>query len=166
MNPKSLTTLEYDKIIARLAALCETPAGRAPAAPPLPPSDSPDALRRQRLTAEARRLLDMKPGLSLAPARDVRALVHQAAPGHVLEPPELLDVHATLTLARQVRDTINRLRVPLPLLAETADAIGDFSDVLTEIARCINPRAEVVDTPSPPLAHLRRDSRHPPARPS
>src|SRR3989304_2015 len=110
MNPKSLTTLEYDKIIARLAALCETPAGRAPAAPPLPPSDSPDALRRQRLPAEARRLLEMKPGLSLAPARDVRALVRQAALGHVLGPAELLAVPSTLSLARSVRDTISRLR--------------------------------------------------------
>ena len=28
MNPKALTTLEYDKIIARLAALCAFPASR------------------------------------------------------------------------------------------------------------------------------------------
>ncbi len=169
MNPKSLHTLEYDKIIARLAALCETDAGRALAEALLPSPDYPDVLRRQRLTAEARRLLDMKPGISLAPARDVRAPVHQAALGHVLEPPELLDVHATLTLARSLRDTIGRLRVHLPLLAEIAEAIapagggpvsgGDFRDLLSEIARCINPRAEVVDAASPVLAQLRHDSR-------
>src|SRR3990172_12745404 len=103
--PKSLTTLEYDKVIARLAGLCDPAPGRALALALLPSPEYREVLHRQRLTAEARRLLEMKPGLSLAPARDIRALVHQAALGHVLEPTDLLDVHATLTLARQVHDT-------------------------------------------------------------
>ncbi len=160
MNPKSLATLEYDKVIERLAALCETAAGRGLARTLLPSPHYAEVLRRQRLTAEARRLLDMKPGLSLAPARDVRDLVRQAALGHVLEPAELLDVHATLTLARQVRDTLDRLRVHLPFLADIAGAIAAFSDLTAEISRAINPRAEVVDAASPVLAQLRRDVRH------
>ena len=63
----------------------------------------------------------LKPSLSLAPARDVGDPVGQAARGHVLEPAELLDVQATLGLARSVRDTLSRLRVHIPLLAETAE---------------------------------------------
>ncbi|HEU4759342.1 MAG TPA: endonuclease MutS2, partial [Dehalococcoidia bacterium] len=159
MNPKSLSTLEYDKVIERLAALCETAAGRQLALDLLPSSSFPDVLHRQRLTAEARRFLEMK-GISLAPARDVRDLVRQAALGHTLEPSELLDVHATLTLARQARDTLDRLRVRLPFLAETAGAIGDFAGLASEISRAVNPRAEVVDGASPVLTQLRRDARH------
>ncbi len=157
--PKSLTTLEYDKIIGRLAGLCETAAARSLALDLTPSSDYREVLHRQRLTAEARRLLEMKPGLSLAPARDIRDLVRQAALGHILAAAELLDVQATLTLARSVHDTINRLRVHLPFLAEIADAIADLAEVTAAIARCLNPRAEVIDSASPVLAQIRHDSR-------
>ncbi|MBI2913939.1 MAG: Smr/MutS family protein [Chloroflexi bacterium] len=160
MTPKSLQTLEYDKIIARLAALCETAPGRTLAEALLPSPDYREVLHRQRLTAEARRLLEMKPGLSLAAARDVRSLVHQAALGHVLEPTDLLNVHATLSLARSIRETVSRLRVQVPLLAETAERIAEFRELTAEIARCVNQRAEVVDAASPVLAQLRRDSHH------
>ena len=43
MDPKALTTLEYDKIIARLAALCAFPASRRLALDLQPSSDYPEA---------------------------------------------------------------------------------------------------------------------------
>jgi DNA mismatch repair protein MutS2 len=156
---KSLITLEYDKIIAQLAALCQTPSGRALAVALTPSSEYREVLHRQRLTAEARKLLEMKPNTSLAEVRDVGALVHQASLGHTLEPVELLDVLATLSLARVIHDTVDRLRVYLPFLAEIADRIANFGDLTTEIGRCINSRGEVVDSASPELARLRRESR-------
>jgi len=159
MTAKSLHTLEYDKIIDRLAALCAFPASRRLARELQPSSDYPEVLRRQRLTAEGRRALELKPSLSLAPARDVGDPVGQAARGHVLEPAEVLDVEATLGLARSVRDTLSHLRVHLPLLAETADRIADLADLRSRIGRTVNQRAEVVDDASPVLAQLRRDAR-------
>ena len=156
---KSLGTLEYDKIIARLAALCQTARGRALALA-LPPSpEYAEVVHRQRLTAEGRRLREMKPDLGLGAVRDIATVVHQANLGHVLEPTELLDVQATLSQAHTVRETVDRLRVYLPFLAEISDRIADFLDVTSEIARCINQRGEVVDSASPILAQLRRESR-------
>ncbi|MDO8611410.1 MAG: endonuclease MutS2 [Dehalococcoidia bacterium] len=159
MNPKALTTLEFDKIIARLATLCAFPASRRLALDLQPSSDYAEVLRRQRLTAEGRRALELKPGLSLAAARDIAGDVGQAARGHVLEPAELLDVQATLHLARSVVDTLSRLRVQLPLLAEIAERIADLREIETRIGRTVNQRAEVVDDASPVLAQLRRDAR-------
>ena len=159
MNPKSLHTLEYDKIIDRLANYCAFPPSRRLALDLQPSSDYPEVLRRQRLTAEGRRALELKPNLSLAPARDVGDLVGQAARGHVLEPPELLDVHATLSLARGIRNALSRLRVHLPLLAEIAEGIEDFGGLEGRIDRTISQHAEVVDGASPVLAQLRRDAR-------
>ena len=69
---KTLATLEFDKILARLAGLCQTTAGRELALALRPSSDYAEVVRRQRLTAEARRLLELKPNLSLGGARDVR----------------------------------------------------------------------------------------------
>jgi len=159
-TPKSLHTLEYDKIINRLAVLCAFPASRRLALDLQPSSDFAEVLRRQRLTADGRRALALKPNLSLAPARDVRDPVGQAARGHVLEPAELLDVQATLHLARSLRTTLSRLRVQVPLLAEIAERVADFAALERRIDGAINERAEVVDDASPVLAQLRRDARH------
>jgi len=158
-TPKSLHTLEYDKIIERLAALCAFPTSRRLALDLQPSSDYAEVLRRQRLTAEGRRALELKPNLSLSSAHDVRDSVGQAALGHVLEPAELLDVHATLHLARSIRGALSRLRVQLPFLAEIAERIVDFAEMERRIGRTVNERAEVVDDASPVLAQLRRDIR-------
>src|SRR5947208_7808775 len=160
MSPeKSLTTLEFDKVIARLAAECQTARGRALGLALKPSAEYDEVLQRQRLTAEGRRLCQMKPNVGLGAVRDIGTLAHQAGLGHSLEPAELLVVQATLAHARTIRETIDRLRVYLPFLAEISDRIGDFREVTTEIGRCINQRAEVVDAASPVLAQLRRESR-------
>jgi len=159
ISRKTLTTLEYDKVIARLASHTQTPGGRALALALEPSSEYSEVVRRQRLTLEARRLLEMKPGTGLGGARDIGPLVQQAALGHTLEPRELLDVQATLTVARTARETIERLRAYLPHLAEVAERIGDFRDLTAAIGRSISPAGEVLDSASPVLAHLRRESR-------
>src|SRR2546428_2576861 len=156
---KSLTTLEYDKIVARLAALCQTAPGRALALALTPSSDFREVLHRQRLTAEARKLLEMKPNTSLSEVREIGTLVHQASLGHTLEPAELLDVLATLSVARTVHETVDRLLVYIPFLAEIAARIADFRELTSAIARCIDSRGEVMDSASPELARLRRESR-------
>ena len=156
---KTLTTLEYDKVIALLASHTQTPAGRVLALALEPSPEYQEVLRRQRLTAEARRLLEMKPGTGLGGTKDIGTLVGQAALGHTLEPQELLDVHATLAVSRTAHETIERLRAYLPFLAEVADGIGDFRDLTSAIGRAISGTGEVLDSASPVLAHLRRDSR-------
>jgi len=51
---KSLTTLEYDKVIARLAGMTQTARGKALALALQPSSEYGEVLHRQRLTAEGR----------------------------------------------------------------------------------------------------------------
>lgn len=139
--------------------MTQTARGKALAVALAPSPDYGEVLHRQRLTAEGRRLREMKPNLGLGAVQDIGTLAHQASLGHVLEPAELLDVQATLAQAHTVRETIDRLRVYVPNLAEIAGRIADFRELTAEIARCINQRAEVVDGASPVLAQLRRESR-------
>ncbi len=156
---KTLTTLEYDKVIARLAKHCITERGRALALALQPATVYAEVLRWQRFTAEARRLLELKPNVSLSDVKDVASIVQQASLERTLEPGELLDVQTTLAAARVVRETIDRLRAYMPHVAETADRIGDFGEITTEIGRAISNRGEVMDSASPQLQHLRRESR-------
>ncbi len=156
---KSLITLEYDKVIARLARHCYTDQGRQLALGLLPSSDYRQVRQRQRLTAEARRLLELKPNASLDGVRDVGALVQQAGLGHTMEPAELLDVLSTLNVSHAIHESISKLRAYLPFLAEVAGRIGDFSELTAAISRAISDRGEVLDSASPVLAQLRRESR-------
>src|SRR5512145_308051 len=99
---KSLITLEYDKVIARLAQQCSTERGKALALALTPSREYREVLRRQRLTAEGRRLIEMKPSASMGGVRDIGTLVSQAARAHSLEPSELLDIQETLAASRVV----------------------------------------------------------------
>ncbi len=158
-SPKTLRTLEYDKVIERMAARCITDRGRTLALALQPASEYAEVLRRQRLTAEARRLLELKPNVSLSDIKDVASIVQQASIDRILDPKELQDVGTTLSAARVVRDTIDKLRAYMQHLAETSDRISDFHEITTEISRAIDNKGEVKDSASPALQTLRRESR-------
>ncbi|MEX0683164.1 MAG: endonuclease MutS2 [Dehalococcoidia bacterium] len=159
MPTKALSTLEYDKVIERLARFCYTERGRALAVALEPATEYAEVLARQRLTAEGRRLIELKPNLSLSDVHDVGGIVAAAALGRQLDPQELLDVRVTLDAARVAHDTVDKLRMYMPHLGEIVDRIADLRDVTTEIARCIDGKGEVLDSASPALATARRESR-------
>jgi len=157
-------------VLARLARHTAFSAGRALALALRPSSHYPEVVRRQRITAEACRLLEMQPNLSFGGAHDVRPQAQKASLAGVLEPTDLLDIQATLSLAVSLRNTIHRLGMQvLPLLTTLAEGLapsgggsasgGDLSPLAAEISRCINPRSEVTDAASPILSELRRETR-------
>jgi len=159
MHEKTLATLEFDKVLARLARLTSFSAGRELALALRPSSNHAEVIRRQRLTAEAQRLRSMKPNIGLGGAHDVRPLAHKASLGGILEPTELLDIASTLQAALEMRSSLSRFSDTLPLLAELAEDLPQAPGLAADIARAINARAEVVDAASPVLAVLRRDVR-------
>jgi DNA mismatch repair protein MutS2 len=159
MNHKYLQILELPKILERLAEHTSFTAGRELALSLQPSPDFDEVARRQGKTSEARALLEDRADVSLGGARDVRPLVDRAEHGAILLPDELLDVHGTLVSGRALRRAIIRLRDQFPLLASTAGKIEECPDVVAEIARCINDRAEVVDGASQNLARIRRELR-------
>lgn len=159
MNEKTLQTLEYDKVLARLAGYTSFPPGRERALALRPTSDHAEAVRRQRITAEARRLREIRPTIGLGGARDVREAVARAALGGVLEPQELLDIRSTLVAVRNLKGNVTRLASQAPLLADMAKRMDELAAIVARIDRAINQRGEVVDTASPVLAQLRRDIR-------
>ena len=163
MDEKTLTTLEFDKVLARLARHTSFSAGRELALALRPATDYEEVLRRQRLTAEARRLREMQPRSSLGGVHDIRQLANKANLGGILDPSELLDAAGTLAAGRSVKESVLRIGGPpagkLPLLAEIAGRITDLAEATSEIYRCITPRAEVADNASPTLSVIRRDLR-------
>ena len=159
MDSKYLQTLELPKILSRLAEHTSFSAGRELALRLRPSPVLAEVRRRQGETSEARRLLALRGDLSLGGAHDVRPLVKNARREAVLLPVELLNIRDTLVRGRTLRRAILRLRDQFPLLAGIAARIEECPRLVSEIARCINERAEVVDGASPELARIRRELR-------
>ena len=158
MDAHALRTLEFDKILAKLARHTSFSAGRELALALEPSPEYREVLRRQRETAEARRLIAMKPRTGLGGAHDVRPLAEKAERGGLLDPNDLLGIASTLECARDLKTSVVRLEA-LPLLKEIVDLIEPMTRTIAEINRCINQRGEVTDQASPALGRVRREIR-------
>ncbi|MGD0879769.1 MAG: endonuclease MutS2, partial [Anaerolineales bacterium] len=91
MDSKTLNVLEYPKILARLADLCDFSGSADLARQLVPTADFAEASARLAETSEARTLI-ANADLNIGGAHDIRAQVDLAAHGGVLDPKELLDV--------------------------------------------------------------------------
>lgn len=157
MRTKSWQVLEYPKILAQLAEHTSFSLGHELALRLRPSSRENVVGQRQQETTEARRLLDIKPDLSLGGVMNLRPLLKKARLRAALTPSELSDVRATLVSARSLRRSIAPLDQQFPLLAAKAEEIEAYSELPQEIGRAINERAEVVDAASPALARIRAE---------
>ncbi len=159
MDDKSLQTLEYPKILERLAGYASfaVSADKARALRPTPDPD--EARRRQAETREAVQLLETHPDLTIGGARDIRQAVDLAARAAVLTPVDLLDVKSTLVAGRDLARLFDRLEGQYPALGEIAAQMAPPTGLVDAITRAISDRGEVLDSASPKLAAIRRDLR-------
>jgi len=185
MDPKTLSVLEYPKILERVAANCNFSAS-ADLARALEPTTSIELARlRLQETSEARKLLIVSDA-SIGGAHDVREKVSLAARGGVLDAVDLLDIKFTLIACRNLkksllgRDALEKPAVhprsarggsvrggsqtrpdetrpesPYPRLSELALALPNPLGVVDVISRTISDKGEVLDSASPKLAAIR-----------
>ena len=154
---KHLTTLEFPKILERLARYTTFSAGKALALALQPSPFLAEVQGWQIETSEACQLLSVKPNLGLGGANDVRPLAKQARRGAVLAPTDLLQVRQTLIVARELQRTISRMAEVYPRLADIAARIDPCAGLVNEIGGAIDERGEVKDNASPELARIRRE---------
>ena len=159
MNPHTIRVLEYDKILNKLASFCAFDGGVELATSLLPSDDLRTISDWMEQTSEACRLLDQKTDIFFGGVYDLRSLVAKSERGSILIPTELVEVRTTLMRARTLRNTLTRLNRQFPRLADIAFSIEPCEHVIGEISRCINDRAEVVDSASSDLGRIRAQLR-------
>src|SRR4030065_2123610 len=159
MDAKTLHTLEYPKVLERLAGYCAFAASIEKAQTLEPTNDIEEARRRLTETSEAVQSLVTRPELSIGGARDVRQAVDLAAHGGVLAPTDLLDIKSTLVAARTLARTFERLEGQFPTLYATASQIPTSLGLVDGITRAISERGEILDSASAALAVIRRNLR-------
>lgn len=159
MDEKSLVTLEYPKVLERLAAFADFSASAVLARRMRPTADLTEALERQAITSEAARLLSVKSEISIGGALDVRTLIERAKRSAVLTPSELLEVKTTLISARELSRTFEHKQAEYPHLVVIAEKLPPPPGLIEAISRTISDRAEILDSASPKLASIRAEIR-------
>src|SRR5262245_58478953 len=159
MHQKSIATLEYPKIVERLATEAAFSASKALALHLLPSPDPDEVRRRLAFTSEARRAMELRPDLGVRGARDVRPHAAAAERGAVLGPNELLEVLVTLRASGHLAKAIARLDDSFPLLRALAEDLPTRPQLEGHIAESISDDGQVLDSASPELRRLRAEIR-------
>jgi DNA mismatch repair protein MutS2 len=159
MDQRTLHVLEFPKILDRLSAYASFAIGKERVRELLPTNVPAEVEYRQQVTREARRLLEVRSGITIGGARDVREAVKRAQLGGRLEPTDLLDVRGTLEAGRALRAALHRHRELAPALAELGDGLPEQRALEESIGRCIDERGEVTDAASTALGRIRAEMR-------
>ena len=154
-DDKTLLSLEFPRVLNRLAEHTLFSAGRELALTLEPSSDTETVARRQAETSEARWLLSAHPSARIGGIRDVRPAVENARLAAVLMPQALLDIRYTLEAAGRLQKVLLRVHLDCPRLVSVAEGIAPSQTVIDEIARCLDDQGAVLDRASPKLAEIR-----------
>ncbi len=158
MDDKTLSILEFPKILARLAQHTSFSYAAEKALALQPSANLEEIKRRLALTSEARHLIDEQK-YSIGNVNDVRQYLDAAQHGIPLAASDLLAIQSTLISARDVHRFFERLHIQFPLLAEIAAQLPPPSGLVDAISRTISERGQVLDSASPKLQSIRSDIR-------
>lgn len=159
MDSKTLSTLEFDKVLAQLAEHTAFSASRDLALEVVPTQNFHSARQMLMETAEARLLLETQPDTSIGGGRDVREQTEAARRGTILLPSELLDIKFTLISARRLGRKIEREAQQFPYLAELILSFPGPLGLVDAITQTITDRGEILDTASEKLTAVRKELR-------
>jgi DNA mismatch repair protein MutS2 len=160
MHEKSLLTLEYPKILAKVAKEAAFSASKDLVMALEPTANLDEARRRLAYTTEASHLIDLHADAGVRGAHDIRPLLARAARDGVLGPADLLEVLETTRSSIYVARLLERLDVEaFPLLHMLGGDIPQRPRVVQRIEETVSDQGEVLDTASPALRKLRFDIR-------
>ena len=158
-SQKTLFMLEFDKITALLADCALTEGARETAMRLTPTSNENKVMRKQQITADARRLAETKGYPSFGGVRNVSDAVGRAQRGACLQPKDLLEIAALLRVSRGLVDYIRADKPFETVLDETFESILPNKHLEEQITRAIVSEEMIADEASPELAEIRRKIR-------
>lgn len=160
MHEKSIQTLEYPKILAKVAHEAAFSASKELALALKPTPDITEARRRLAYTTEAARLIDLHADIGVGGAHDIRPQLARAAREGILSPSELVEIMATVRSTLYVARTLTKLdHETYPLLYALGADIPQRPRIVNRIEETVSEEGEVLDTASPTLRKLRFDIR-------
>lgn len=161
MNEKTLKTLEYNKMILRLAEYASTEMGKTLCLE-LSPSCALEEIRKNQMeTSDAVSRVRMKGGISFGGVKNVRGSLKRLEIGSSLGITELLSLSALMTVSARAKAYGRHEESDLTndSLDEMFRSLEPLTQINAEIKRCILSEDEVSDDASPGLSRVRRSMR-------
>src|SRR3954468_16492265 len=156
MQPGTLKTLEFDRIVSAVERLPPTPFGAGRLAHLEPSIDPADVSSALATTAEAVRFLSGAGDIALRGSADLDAIVDGlSVEGRALEPLGLLTLSTFLASVEASAGAIRRTRGSFPRLAAIVEGWASFERESADVRRKVDPGGDVVDDASPELKSLR-----------
>ncbi len=159
MDPSALRTLEYAKVVARLAEFTSTERGRELAEALHPSSDSLKVMQELDLTDDAVSVLRQAPSVPFGGIRDLRQIIGRVRVGGGLSGDELLAVGSTLRAVRLMKSFFAGFPDPLGGLAGWAQGLAVLRATEFAIEKAIDDNGTVKDDASDKLGQVRREIR-------
>ena len=157
MNPKVLTTLEYDKIIKMLADRATSEPGRIKCQELKPVNDYNEVIRLQKETDDAAGRLLRGTSVSFGGNKPVEASLKRLDKGSSLNSEELLNIAGLLENTARVKSYGRRdENIEPDCLDELFTGLEPLTQVSIEIRRCILAVDEIADDASSELKSIRR----------
>lgn len=153
-DQKSLTTLEYPKILDRLATFAQSQGGKKKASELVPYEKIADALHALNETAEADRVLfeySLSPSFAVD---DIGDILVKAKKGATLAVPDIMKVGRSLRVSRRLKYTIDKVK-DCPLLADMAMGLFENETLEKKIFDAFLSETEVADNASNELRAIR-----------
>lgn len=153
-DQKSLTTLEYPKILDRLATFAQSQGGKKKASELVPYEKIADALHALDETAEADRVLfeySLSPSFAVD---DIGDILVKAKKGATLAIPDIMKVGRSLRVSRRLKYTIDKVK-DCPLLADMAMGLFENETLEKKIFDAFLSETEVADNASNELRAIR-----------
>ncbi|MBQ9703479.1 MAG: endonuclease MutS2 [Clostridia bacterium] len=156
---KSISVLEFDKVLEMLAAVAPTEGAKKRALALQPTSNKESVVRRQTFTADAKYMVGIKGAPSFGNMPDILDSVEKAEKNSVLSPREILDVASVLHTTRSLIEYIHTDALKRCALTEFFDVLVPNKPLEDRIVRAIIGEDLIADEASPAREDIRRNIR-------
>ena len=158
MEPKTLKSLEYDKILDMLKGYCQSSSAKNLAGSLLPTSDIEEVRALLSETAEADKVLydfSVDPNFAID---DVSAALSRAEVLSTLSMGDLIKIARVLKVAREVRTSVEKVQ-NIPHLTDVLGGIFVNKAFEDDVSKAILSETEMNDNASPELRSIRQKIR-------
>lgn len=159
MNEKALKTLEFDKIIEKIASFASSSVGKDMVKALKPSSNIEEIKTWQKETSQAVSMILKKGSLKIGGLRDINPFLQRTAIGGSLNFEELLNIADFLSACKRAKDyakSENKYDV-YDALEPKFEVIEPIDSLDKEITRCIISDTEMSDDASQKLREIRRE---------
>ncbi|MSS71707.1 MAG: endonuclease MutS2 [Candidatus Latescibacteria bacterium] len=151
-------TLEFDKVVLRIAGHTASAMGREEVLALAPVGDLEIIGQRIGRAVEMADLIGFDDPIPARGIPDIRrALARCGAEGIALSTEELWQIGEALSAFQQLRDYLDRRREKYPALLRMVEWLTPHPEVEEAIGKAIGPEGEVRDSASPELGRIRRE---------